>query len=187
MILTKSELKDTIHFEDKMYFSSRSLKMKSWLLREREWNVWKLQKYIRILEYYSHSKKTKLGGAFYAFYSRKVNVLREKLGIEIWHSCFGKGLMIYHASGIVVNSDARIGLNCRLHGNNCIGNDGIHDGSPKIGDNCDIGVGAKIIGNITLGNNVKIAAGAVVTKSFSENNVLLAGVPAQIVKRYLEE
>lgn len=123
-------------------------------------------------------------GLKYAYYSWRVNILSQRLGIDIWHSSFGKGLLIYHSQGIVVNSLARIGKNCRLHGNNCIGNDGIHDGCPVIGDNCELGVGAIVIGNIRLGNNVLIAANAVVNKSFSEDNILLAGVPAKIVKRY---
>lgn len=55
-------------------------------------------------------------------------------------------------------------------------------GSPIIGDNCDIGVGAKIIGDITIADNVTIAAGAIVNKSCSQSNVVLAGVPAKIIK-----
>lgn len=123
-------------------------------------------------------------GLKYAYYSWRVNRLCQRLGIDMWHSCFDKGLLIYHSYGVVVNSLARIGRNCHLHGNNCIGNDGIHDGCPVIGDNCELGNGAIVIGNIRLGNNVRIAANAVVNKSFSEDNILLAGVPAKIVKRY---
>lgn len=61
-------------------------------------------------------------------------------------------------------------------------NSGIEFGRPiTIGDNCWIGGNATIIGGVTLGDNVVVAAGAVVTKSFGDN-VVLAGVPARVVK-----
>ena len=61
-------------------------------------------------------------------------------------------------------------------------NSGYEFGRPiTIGDNCWIGTGATIVGGVVLGNNVVVAAGAVVTKSFPDN-VLLAGVPARVVK-----
>ena len=50
-----------------------------------------------------------------------------------------------------------------------------------IGDNVFIGSGAKIIGEVTIANNIAIGAGAVVTKSFSEDNITIAGVPAKII------
>lgn len=113
-----------------------------------------------------------------------MNRLGTRLGIETWCNVFGEGLLIYHvAGGIVVNSNARIGKNCHLHGNNCIGNNGKEKEAPIIGDNCTLGVGAKVIGGIKLGNDINIAAGAVVVKSCIEDGVTLAGVPAEIIKR----
>ena len=52
---------------------------------------------------------------------------------------------------------------------------------PVIGDNLDLGIGAKVIGDVRLGNNVKIGANAVVTRSFEENNITLVGLPARKV------
>lgn len=179
--MNSKELHELLQYEYNLYFSSRLDYIRSFLLLEKRWYIWQLLKTLRKLEYLNKSSNK---GFKYAFYSRKVNKLSYKLGIDIWHSCFDKGLLIYHSHGIVVNSLAKIGKNCHLHGNNCIGNDGIHDGCPIIGDNCDIGVGAIIIGNVRLGNNVRIAANAVVNKSFQEDNVLLAGIPAKIVKHY---
>ena len=49
---------------------------------------------------------------------------------------------------------------------------------PIIGDSLDLGIGAKIIGNVTLGNNVRVGANAVVTKSFVEDDIVLVGCPA---------
>ena len=109
--------------------------------------------------------------------------LGEKLGFTIHKNVFGPGLRIWHYGNIVVNAYARVGRNCTLHGDNCIGNDGFGSKSPRIGDNVDIGVGAKIIGDIQIASNVIIGAGAVVNKDFLEENIVIAGVPAKIVKR----
>lgn len=62
-------------------------------------------------------------------------------------------------------------------------NSGEEYGRPiTIGDNCWIGSSATVIGGVTLGNNVVVAAGAVVTQSFPDN-VVLAGVPAKVIKK----
>ena len=57
----------------------------------------------------------------------------------------------------------------------------------KGGDNVDIGVGAKIIGGVTIADNIKIGANAVVTKSFYEEGITLVGVPARKLERSLNE
>jgi len=75
---------------------------------------------------------------------------------------------------------ARIGKNCKIHGNCCIGSDGGYpDLSPVIGDNVDIGQGAQIIGNIKVADNVRIGAGAVVVKDVLTPGVTVVGVPAK--------
>ena len=51
-----------------------------------------------------------------------------------------------------------------------------------IGDNCYIGTGVTILGPITIGNNVTIAAGAVVNKDVLDN-CIIGGIPAQILKK----
>jgi serine O-acetyltransferase len=96
---------------------------------------------------------------------------------------FGPGLRIWHFGNITVNAEARVGRNCTLHGDNCIGNNGKDNKCPVIGDNVELGVGAKIIGDVVLGDNIIIGAGAIVNHSFPEGNVVIAGVPAKIVKR----
>lgn len=79
----------------------------------------------------------------------------------------------------------RIGKNCRLHGNNCIGNkgEGRIDEFPMIGDNFDLGTGAVVIGGITLSNNIKVGANAVVTRSCLEEGAVLVGIPAQDLRK----
>lgn len=153
------------------------------VLYEHEYIIWKYQLLLRKEEYYAD--KGGLWKLLSAYYRRKKNVLGSRLGFTIHKHVFGPGLRIWHHGNIVVNSFARVGKNCTLHGDNCIGNNGFGDASPHIGDNVDIGVGAKIIGDITIANNVIIGAGAIVNKNVLEENVVVAGVPAKIVKRLI--
>jgi len=104
------------------------------------------------------------------------------LGFSIPPNIFGPGLSIAHYGTIVVNKFAQIGENCRLHTCVNIGTEaGYEDRAPKIGDNVYIGPGAKIFGDISIPNNVAIGANAVVNKSFTQENIVLAGVPARKV------
>lgn len=89
----------------------------------------------------------------------------------------GKGLVVFHGGPIGVNRNARLGENIGLRPGVIIGGDYLGKGAPTLGDNVDVGVGAKIIGEVELGNNTKVGANAVVTKSFPANSVLV-GVPA---------
>jgi len=134
-------------------------------------------------------KKFHFGGPFkviygllyLAFVCRK-NRLGERLGLDIGTANIGKGLMIYHY-GNVVNGFSVIGENCSLHGDNCIGNDGKSNNCPVIGNNVSLGVGAKILGDVYIADDIKVGAGAVVVHSFYDAGVTLAGIPARVVKR----
>jgi serine acetyltransferase len=88
------------------------------------------------------------------------------------------GINIHHPSaGIVISGKAKIGEMLTLTGGNIIGVKGGSKGI-VIGNNCNIGANACIIGPLQLGNNIKIAAMACVVKSFHDNNLSLIGVPA---------
>ena len=88
----------------------------------------------------------------------------------------------YKAIGVVIHARSKIGKNCLIGQNITIGG---KDGSlnpPVIKDNVYISAGARLIGDITIGNNCIIGANAVVNKSFDDNNVI-AGVPAKVIKK----
>lgn len=101
-----------------------------------------------------------------------------RLGFTIPVNTFGYGLRLNHAGTIVVNPKARIGKWCDIHVCVNIGED-FDKGAPCLGDNCWIGPGAKLFGGIVIGDGVVIGAGAVVNKSFPENRITIAGVPAR--------
>ena len=148
-------------------------------------NQYKLYQFVRLLrltEYHYNNRMKGIHKILYCVYRNRKNVLGRKLGIEMWENTFDQGLQIYHAGNIVINGKARVGRNCRLHGSNCIGNDGKTLGAPVVGNNVRLGVGAKIIGEIQLADDITVAAGAVVIHSCMIPGAVLAGIPAKCVK-----
>ena len=96
-------------------------------------------------------------------------------GIELPRSArIGPGLYIGHFGGITVSGGAVIGSNCNLSQNVTIGEAGVGEtfGAPVIGDNAYIAVGARLFGRITIGNNVKIGANAVIYKDVPDNAIV---------------
>lgn len=138
-----------------------------------------IDRYIRLLRH-----EEAASGIMSYWYKARKNRLGAKLGFIISAGCFGEGLKLEHFGSVIVNPKARIGKNCIIHGNCCIGSDGGYpDDSPVIGDNVDIGQFAQIIGGIRIADNVKIGAGAVVVKDVLTPGVTIVGVPAHIVEK----
>lgn len=91
-------------------------------------------------------------------------------------------MSIAHHGTIIINRGAKIGLNCRLHAGVNIGTKaGYANFAPRIVNNVYIEPCAKLFGDILLGNNIAIGANAVVTKSFPESGVAIAGAPAKVI------
>lgn len=106
--------------------------------------------------------------------------LSYKLQYQIPPNVLGKGVTIYHWGSIIINSNARIGENCILQPNIVIGQK--HKGDmPMIGSGVNICAGARIIGDVKVGNNVTIAPNAVVVKDVPDNCVV-GGIPAKILR-----
>ena len=131
---------------------------------------------LRYTEYYNNIGCKVL----YWYWQRTKNIRGVKLGITMWKNIAEPGLRIWHYGSIMINSHARIGRDCQLHGENCIGNKGGAEmGAPVLGDRVDVGIGAKILGNIYIADDVKIGANAVVTKSCYTKGATLVGIPAK--------
>lgn len=94
-------------------------------------------------------------------------------------SNIGQGLFIQHGFSTIVMAD--LGDNCWINQQVTIGYKDKYS-RPKIGKNVHITAGAKVIGGITIGNNVTVGANAVVVKNVPDNCVVV-GVPAYIVKK----
>ena len=115
------------------------------------------------------------------YYYWKLRRISYKTGFQIAPNCIGKGLQIWHYGYIIINPKVRIGDNLTIYPGVEIGHKIPGGGCPIIGDNCFIGAGAKIFGDIIIGNNVTIAPNAVVTKGVPDNCVV-GGIPAGIIK-----
>lgn len=94
----------------------------------------------------------------------------------------GKGIFLDHATGIVIGHTATVGDNVSILQNVTLGGTGKEEGDrhPKIGCGVLIGSGAKVLGNIKVGDCSRIAAGSVVLKEVPPKTTV-AGVPARIV------
>ncbi len=110
---------------------------------------------------------------------------RRRTGIEIHPGAqIGKGLFIDHGMGVVIGETAVIGDNCLIYQGATLGGTGKDKGKrhPTLGDNVLVGAGAKVLGPFKVGNNVKIAANAVVLSAIPDNCTAV-GVPARVVRR----
>lgn len=178
MITNKTELKDYLT-EDLKRFNKKPT-LKDWVLKNEWAYIYKYIKTLRYLEYYLNSKK-KLPYLFYFF---KYKRLCYKLSIDIKPNNVGPGFRIMHLGGLVcMKKNCRIGKNCTILPGVVIGNKHLNDDNSwvYIGDNCYIGLGAKIFGQVNIGNNVTIGANAVVTHDIPDNAVV-GGIPARIIR-----
>ncbi len=109
---------------------------------------------------------------------------RHKTGIEIHPGAtIGKGLFIDHGMGVVIGETTIIGDNCTIYQNVTLGGTGKETGKrhPTLGNNVLVGSGAKVLGPFKVGDNARIAAGAVVLSEVPPNATAV-GVPARVVK-----
>ena len=109
---------------------------------------------------------------------------RHRTGIEIHPGAkIGKGLFIDHGMGVVIGETTEIGDNCTIYQNVTLGGTGKENGKrhPTLGNNVLIGSGAKVLGPFTIGDNARIAAGAVVLEEVPANATAV-GVPARVVR-----
>lgn len=120
------------------------------------------------------------------FPARAVSQLAKFItGIEIHPGAtIGRGLVIDHGSGVVIGETAEIGDNCTLYQGVTLGGTGKDTGKrhPTLGNNVMVGAGAKVLGPFRIGDNAKIAAGAVVLEEIPANATAV-GIPARVVRR----
>lgn len=102
-----------------------------------------------------------------------------------WY-CNGGGIKIVHFGDIVIGHGAVIGNNCTIYNGVTLGL-GIYGPNPmpKVGNNVVFCTGCKVIGGVTIGNNVVVGANAVVTKDIPSNSVAV-GIPAKVISNNSE-
>jgi len=121
---------------------------------------------------------------FSALYHVLYKLIQIIAGIEL--PCevkLGRNFVIDHFGGIIVSGYAKFGDNCRIRNGVVVGLRHVEDKrAPTIGNNVDIGAGAKLLGPIRIGNNVLIGANAVVLCDVPDNSIAV-GVPAVVKPR----
>lgn len=177
MINNKSDLKDYIKVErEKLSVSKNVIKHFFKVLWGNEQDViFEFQKRLRIVEYHKNMHHR----IRYLFEMCRLNRMRNKYGLLIHPNVFGKGLKIMHLGCILTNPMAKVGENCSIHINTAIVAGGVNDKVPILGNDIVIGVGATVLGGVTIADGIAIGAGAVVNKSFMESDISIAGVPAR--------
>ncbi|MBQ9514885.1 MAG: serine O-acetyltransferase [Ruminococcus sp.] len=135
-----------------------------------------VRKYRRAHWFYQHNMKL-----IARYLSQRA---RHKTGVEIHPGAtIGKGLFIDHGMGVVIGETTVIGDYCLLYQNVTLGGTGKDHGKrhPTLGDHVMVGSGAKVLGPFKVGDNSRIAAGAVVLNEIPANCTAV-GVPAHVVR-----
>lgn len=112
-------------------------------------------------------------------------ITRILTGVEIHPGAkIGPGFFIDHGMGVVIGETAEIGRDVTLFQGVTLGGTGKEKGKrhPTLCDNVVVGAGAKIFGNIRIGENTRVGAGSVVVESLPANCTAV-GVPAEVVKQ----
>ena len=175
-IKTRAQLRETIALECTRYpLSAR--RILPYLLQISEGAI--LRRHIVLLrktEYYHNTGRRLLAALYWARLMR----LQNRYALHIPLNTCGKGLHIYHLFPICMNSKVTIGEYCRIMPNvSVIGDDREGDLAPTVGDHVTLGIGCTLLGGITIADGIAVGAGAVVTNSFLEPGITVAGVPAR--------
>ncbi|MFW9950832.1 MAG: serine O-acetyltransferase [Candidatus Thorarchaeota archaeon] len=111
--------------------------------------------------------------------SRQLTAIEIHPGAEI-----GSDFFIDHGAGVVIGETAEIGNNVTIYAGVVLGGTSLEQKKrhPTLGDNIVIGTGAKLLGPIRIGNNVRIGANSVVVNNVPSNSVVV-GVPGKIISR----
>ncbi|HVP47626.1 MAG TPA: serine O-acetyltransferase [Bryobacteraceae bacterium] len=105
-------------------------------------------------------------------------------GIEIHPGArIGRRFFIDHGAGVVIGETAEVGDDCLLYQGVTLGGTGNEKGKrhPTLGDRVVVGTGAKVLGSIRIGNDVKIGAGSVVVHPVPDGSTVV-GIPGKVVR-----
>lgn len=182
MIKTKNDLK---------YFIAEDLKVQDMrhpflarLTGGENWHTFSCIKTLRYLEYYTNkNNKNIFDWIMLFFYTWKHRKNRQKYQLYIDPNVFGPGLNCEHPGFRRIGGYAKVGRNCTILPNVLFGKKypNIDTKICTVGDNCYIGYGVTILWPLTIGNNVTIGAGSVVTKNIPDN-AIVAGNPAKVIR-----
>ncbi|MBE7503825.1 MAG: serine acetyltransferase [Verrucomicrobiales bacterium] len=141
--------------------------------------IWHAQILLRKIEFRMNQPPTLWNSILLKVLKFKYHYYSLALGFYIPPNVCGPGLNVHHHGLVVINQHTRIGKNCCIQQGVNIGRNYSHSEVPVIGDNVFIGPGAKLFGAIKIADDIAIGANAVVTRSFGEKGITIAGNPAK--------
>jgi len=143
--------------------------------------IWYYQRLLRKLEFTLNCRRSAIWWPWRMRMKLRYRSVRLYLGFNIPPNVIGPGLRLVHEGDILIHGATKIGNNLRMNIGVVIG--GSADGDvPMIGNNVVIEPGAKIFGKVTIPDWTHIGANAVVNKSVAEPGMIVAGVPARVIK-----
>ena len=143
--------------------------------------IWRYEIALRYREYYTNQKRGLLNRVMKAFWALVHHRKSVQLGLQVPPNVCGPGLCINHYGLLIISHRAKIGKNFNVHQGVNIGINIDPDRAPQIGDDVFIGPGAKLYGDIVIGDRVAVSAGSVVNRSFPDPDVTIGGVPARVI------
>ena len=179
MIKSKENLKYFLSEDLKRYGGKKPI-LKDWIVKNEGAYIYKYIRTLRYLEYYLNTASRLM----YLWYFLRYKRMCFDLKIDIKPNNLGPGFRLMHLGALVrIKHNCRIGKNCTILPGVVIGNKRLdEDGSwVIIGDNCYIGLGAKIFGEVHIGDNVINGANTLVNKDIPDN-AIVGGIPAKILK-----
>ena len=173
--MNKQELKDWLDYERKRYGIDKGVSEHlKYLFGTEKYVIWHFQHRLRITEYYYNSGQR----IRYLFSTAILNRLRNKYSLNIGLNTCGRGLKVMHLGPILTNERVIIGDNVSIHTNTAFVAGGRSSETPVLGNDIVVGVGATILGGIHIADGIAIGANELVNKSFTEEGIAIAGVPA---------
>ena len=172
MIQNKEDLNRYLSIEEKLYNKKWYFRLPIMMTEQQV--LYRHAYFLRKAEYAANTGK--ISRIWYLF---RLLRIQTRYGISIPLNVLEEGFKIVHLGSVIINADTRIGKYAKLHPGVCVGAN--HGKAPIIGDYVYLGPGAKVFGEITLGNHIQVGANAVVTKSCLKDGAVLVGIPAQDV------
>lgn len=157
--------------------------LRNWLSWNDNYRIQLLLTYLRHTEFH-HNCSGPIHKLKYAVWNWLLRRQRVRTGIMLFPNSIGPGVQIMHPGFRRIDSFVKIGENATILPMVLFGRKHPDDVDSQIiiGDNCYISTGVTILGPVTIGDNVVIGAGAVVTSDIDSDSVAV-GVPAKIVKK----
>ena len=142
--------------------------------------IWKYIKAMRYAESYINKYKS-YKTPFALYYLHKMRKYGRITGFQIHPNTLGKGVTIWHWGPIIIGGKSKLGERCTLRPPILLGHKTPDAPAPIVGNDVEINSGVKLIGAITIGDDVIIGANAVVTKNIPSHSIVV-GIPGRIVQ-----